>query len=107
MAPGAKGGQGEAELREEHVLQLACYIALNGGGEGYLLSLSSLALIHVAVEAGNAPTLLRTLVAKARVPDADIFDLIRRADTEGIDAAAPPIEAAAPSGFSLDDALGD
>jgi AAA domain len=98
------------ELREEHVLQLACYIALNGGGEGFLVSITSLTLIHVELAPADAMPLLQTLAAKAHVELEDIFAMIARVDAEGFveNGDAPNNGTATPvMSWSLDEALGD
>jgi hypothetical protein len=84
------------ELCEEHVLQLACYLALNGGGEGLLLSLATQELRCVSVAAQDARALLSVLLGKARAEAADIFTLIADFDS-GIDQPDPAPDALEPN----------
>ena len=49
------------ELCEEHELQLACYIAVRGGGEGRLMSIKNQETRRITVDPKNAINLLTTL----------------------------------------------
>lgn len=68
------------EYREEHALQLACYLALSGGGDGVLLSVLRREAWHVSVDTDDAYALLSLLAARIRDPVLDIFTLIERFD---------------------------
>ncbi|GFR88159.1 helicase [Elysia marginata] len=50
-------------LREEHELQLGCYLALRGGGEGILSSLTLPESRRLKLDASNAQAYLKTLLA--------------------------------------------
>ena len=54
-----------AELTEEHELQLACYLALRGGGEGRLVSILCRETRAVFVDGDNAAPLLALLAGRA------------------------------------------
>jgi len=69
-----------SELREEHSLQLACYIALQGGGEGYVLALLSGERRKVVVAPEHARQVLKALADKLRPEAVDVFTLIERFD---------------------------
>lgn len=96
-----------SEYCEEHALQLACYLALRGGGEGVLFSVQRREAWTVRLEPEDALPLLTLLVEKARDAPIDIFALVERFDRglvlpdylTGDDAAA----AAAPANFGQDD----
>jgi hypothetical protein len=93
--------------REEHALQLACYIALRGGGKGVLFTGCT---VHgVTVARADAAPLLAALADKVREPTVDIFSLIDAFD-RGVDEPAPAagfgVETANPNGtvtVDLDD----
>jgi hypothetical protein len=55
------------EVTSDATLQLACYLAMRGGGIGDVVSLASRACVRVTVDATNAAELLAT-VAPARQP---------------------------------------
>jgi len=81
-----------SELREEHTLQLACYLALLGGGEGYVLALLSGERRKVAVLPEDALPLLCILAEKARAQYTNIFAVIDRFDAETAAEAIPDTE---------------
>lgn len=103
------------EYREEHVLQLACYLALRGGGDGVLLSVLRREAWTVRVSAEDAYPLLRTLATRARGAAIDIFSLVERFDRglsldgpagDSEDGVADPDDpVAGAAGWELDDAF--
>ncbi len=91
------------EYCEEHALQLACYLALRGGGDGVLLSVLRREAWSVHVAPEDAHALLRTLALKVREPAVDIFTLIERFDA-GQPLEAPAVfDEPAAAGWELDD----
>lgn len=102
-----KSGSGDADYREEHVLQLACYLALLGGGNGILFA--GRMAHHVSVAPDDAALLLQTLALKARAPEIDIYALIEHFDSGGEPPAAAALaESVDPRGqpqLDLDDVL--
>ena len=57
---------------DSDVLQLGCYLALRGGGEGVLLSLRERRAVTVTVAPEKAWTLLETLACRAEVEAGDV-----------------------------------
>jgi hypothetical protein len=94
-----------SEFREEYVLQLACYLALAGGGDGILLSVLRREAWQVSVAPENAQKLLHTLAGKARGPVVDIFTLIDQYDSGKLSSNDMAIDepAQTSSSWSLDD----
>jgi hypothetical protein len=102
------------ELREQDVLQLACYLALRGGGDGVLLALASRETREVSISAGDAEPLLALLVSKIRDPGVGVFALVdafdRRVADEAGNVASGPLgpdasaESDEPNVWTLEDA---
>ena len=69
-----------AELVGEHVLQLACYLALRGGGSGVLTSILTGETRNVFVDPAVATQLLETIVAKVPPARTSVFELVRKFD---------------------------
>jgi len=74
------GGCDGGVYREEHALQLACYLALRGGGNGVLFSIPDRAAWHIEMEPGVCADFLKALATKARGTAVDIFACIDRYD---------------------------
>ena len=64
------------ELSVEHELQLACYLAMNGGGEGRLMSIMFNDTRSVFVDPANATALLELLAGDAVERTDTVEDLI-------------------------------
>jgi hypothetical protein len=76
-------------LCEEHELQLACYLALRGGGEGRLVSLTRRETRAVVLPADLAGEFLATVAARERAPVQAVSALVADFDA-GLDAAVGP-----------------
>jgi len=75
------------ELCEEHELQLACYLALRGGGEGRLMSILCRETRIVTVNAEDALPLLTILAERATAAARPVAQIVADFDA-GLDPAA-------------------
>jgi hypothetical protein len=98
-------------LCKEHVLQLACYLAIRGGGEGRLLSLATGETWQVKLTAAASAPLLLLLAKKAHVATADIFEYVADYDRRQFGCAFAEVyrdvAPAAAGGRGLADLLAD
>lgn len=69
-----------SELVGEHVLQLACYLALRGGGSGVLTSILTGESRNVYVDPADATQLLETVAAEVPPARTSVFELVRNFD---------------------------
>jgi hypothetical protein len=92
-------------LTEAHVLQLACYLAMSGGGEGVLFNAYTGEKKLLFVESENAEEILRIVVVKARPVAISVFALIEQYDrrNDAGDTAVDETSGGSPPAFNLDD----